>query len=119
VVATWKRTDTQTVALNADYASSSGANSGHWWGYSLYLNNKLSDDRDLNFRWSSIQDRAGIRGHGGSASSLTGTYKIKTGEATSLLFELRKDFSNIAFFQSDAGPKKERTTLTVGHTVRF
>lgn len=118
-VATWKRSDSQTFALNADYGTSSGANSGTWSGYSLYLNNKLSDERDFNIRWSSLQDRAGIRGHGGSISSLTGTYKIKTSEDTSLLFELRKDFSNTAFFQSDAGAKKERTTLTVAHAVRF
>lgn len=120
VVSTYTVSDKHTLAFNGDYASSAGANSGHWTGWSLFSNHTLSDKTDFSLRFSTVQDPNGLRGVGGSIGSLSGTYNFKTSDKSTLRLELRNDFANTPFFQSGAaGTSKSRTTLTIAHQIRF
>jgi hypothetical protein len=120
LIATYEVSDKHSLMLNADYASSKGANSGHWSGYSIYSNHHLSDTRDLNFRFSTVQDPQNLRGPATSISSLTGTYNLKTSEKTTWRMEARYDFANSSIFESSGSATRDnRTSLTLAYVVRF
>ncbi len=119
LVATYAASDKQAFVFNGDYASSAGANSGHWTGWSIFSNTKLSDKNDFSLRFSTLQDGNNLRGVGGSIGSLTGTFNIKTSDVSTLRLEARSDMANTSFFQSGSGSSKSRTTLTIAHQVRF
>lgn len=120
LIATYTLSDRQTLVFNGDYASSAGANSGHWSGYSIYSNHHLSDTRDASLRFSTVSDPQNLRGANGSISSWTGTYNMKMSEASTLRFELRYDMASTSIFQNGAaGMSNNRTTLTLAHVLRF
>ena len=120
LVATYTLSDKHTLAFNGDYASSAGANSGHWYGFSLNSNHKLSDKTDASIRFSTIKDPQNLRGAVGSVSSWTGTYNVKTGADTTFRFKLRFDQASSNLFENGAsGFSNNRTTLTIAHVIRF
>lgn len=118
LVATYTVSDKHTLVFNGDYASSAGANSGHWTGWSVFSNHKLGDN-NFSLRFSTLQDPNNLRGVGGSIGSLTGTYAMKTSDSSTLKLELRNDMANSNFFQTNAGSSKNRTTITIAHQIRF
>ena len=120
LIATYAVSDKQSLAFNGDFASSSGANSGHWYGMSLYSNHKLSDTNDASIRFSAIHDPQRLRSAGASVSSWTGTYNIKASSASTWRFELRFDQANTNLFENGAsGSSNSRTTVTIAHVIRF
>ncbi|MBS1700164.1 MAG: outer membrane beta-barrel protein [Armatimonadetes bacterium] len=120
LIATYTVSDKHTIMFNGDYASSAGANSGHWYGYSVYSNHKLSDSKDASIRFSIVNDPQMLRGAPGSISSWTGTYNVRTTEASTIRLELRFDQANSNYFQNGAaGFSNNRTTLTIAQVLRF
>lgn len=120
LIATYAVSDRHSIVFNGDYASSAGANSGHWYGYSIYSNHKLSETSKGSLRFSTIQDPKNLRGAAGSISSWTGTYDLHTNPASTLRLELRYDMASTSMFQSGtAGMSNNRTTLTIAHVLRF
>lgn len=120
LIATYTFSDKHMLAFNGDYASSAGANSGHWSGYSIYSNHRLSDGKDFSVRFSTIQDPQNLRGANGSVSSWTATYNLKASQASTLRFELRYDMASSDLFQEGtSGFSNHRTTLTLAHVLRF
>ena len=119
LIATYAVSDKHTLMFNGDYASSSGANSGHFYGYSLYSNHKLSDKNDFSFRFSTVQDPQNLRGARGSVSSWTGTYNMKSSEDTTWRLEVRLDEASTNMYETSGTPKNNRTTITIAHVIRF
>lgn len=109
------------VAFNVDYASSVGAtNGGNWNGEVLYLHQQLDATKALGLRLDRMDDSSGLRsGSPITLESVTGTYDWGVSKNATLRFELRHDIANHAFFNSDSGAKKERTTATVAAIVKF
>jgi hypothetical protein len=119
-IASYAVSDRHSILFNADYASSSGANSGHWYGYTFYSNHKLSDSKKASLRFSTIQDPQNLRGAAGSISSWTGTYDMQMSAASTLRLELRYDLASSSMFQNGvSGFSNNRTTLTIAHVLRF
>jgi hypothetical protein len=120
LIATYVVSDRHSLVFNGDYASSSGANNGHWYGLSLNSNHKLSEMSDASVRFSAFHDPDGLRGTGASISSWTGTYNLKTSTASTFRFEFRLDQASASIFESGAsGFSKNRATLTIAHVLRF
>ena len=119
LIATYAVSDKHSLMLNADYASAAGANSGHFYGYSLYSNHKLSDKNDLSFRFSTVKDPQNLRGAQGSINSWTGTFNMKSSENTTWRLEFRLDQASSNLFETSGAPKNNRSTITIAHVIRF
>lgn len=109
------------VTFNTDYASAVGAtNDGTWNGEVIYLRHTFNDKQATGVRIERVEDRKGLRaGIPVKLYSITGNYDWTVAKNATLRFELRHDVADSSFFNSDSGPKKERTTATVGGIVKF
>jgi hypothetical protein len=109
------------VVFNVDYASSAGAtNGGNWNGEVLYLHHQVDTNRAVTLRLDRMDDTSGLRsGAPITFESITGTYDWTVAKNSTLRFELRHDLASQAFFNSDGGPKKDRTTATAAVIVKF
>src|ERR1044072_3576748 len=109
------------LAFNLDYGQAFDTpNRGTWNGEVVYAKHQISPTQAAALRFERVEDKDGLRvGAPMQFHSLTGTYDHSFTDHLTLRFELRKDFASGAFFNSDSGPKKDRTTLTAAAAVKF
>lgn len=120
-IASYQITPATKVAFNVDYANSDKApNRGKWNGEVLYLRHQLKPNQAIGVRLDRMEDTDGLRtGSPVLFHSLSGTYDYTINNNFTLRFEVRRDFASHSFFNSDNGPKKERTTLTAALIAKF
>lgn len=109
---------TLKLALNADYLDSKGMGKSN--GIAVYARKTLNARSAAAFRGEHVEDLDGFRtGFATTYNTLTGTYDYNVGSNLTLRFEVRHDMAGEAAFNSDAGLKKERTTLTFAQVIKF
>ena len=120
-VASRQVTPMTKVAFNLDYASAKGAtNDGNWNGEVLYFRRQINQGQAASLRLDRMEDSAGLRvGMPITLESITGTYDRTLAKNATLRFEVRHDIASAAFFNSDSGPKKHRTTVMAAAILRF
>jgi hypothetical protein len=120
-IAAQQLTPDTKIGLNVDWASSKDApNKGNWNGQGFYVKHQLNPEQALAFRLDRMEDTDGLRsGTPILFHSLTGTADWAIADSWTLRLELRKDFASKAFFNSDSGLTKDRTSITVAAIVRF
>jgi hypothetical protein len=110
------------LGINADYADvkSDGGPSGKFRGILGTLRAQINDKFAAAVRYETVSDPNGLRsGLDGRFNSLTGGVEYSFNPSSVLRFEVRADNSNQNVFESDNGPKKTRTTLTLAHILKF
>lgn len=112
------------LALNADYASAKGVSvgdpGGHFSGIAGYVHNQFTPTIAGTLRYESVSDPNGLRtGFDSHINSLTATVEFNVTSNALFRLELRRDTANQDLFESDSGPKDQRTTLTLAHIVKF
>lgn len=114
-------TPTIKVAFNFDHATASGgSNDGSWNGEVLYFKHQMSPTQTAALRLDRFEDRDGLRtGMPMQLHSVTGTYDRAINGHVSLRAEIRRDLASQPFFNSNTGPTKERTTLTLAAVIKF
>ncbi|MFI5386409.1 MAG: outer membrane beta-barrel protein [Fimbriimonadales bacterium] len=120
-IASKQMTPSTKLVFNVDYASSVGpTNGGHWNGEVLYLRHQLNASQAAGLRVERMEDSNGLRvGLPITFNSFTGTYDRTINKYATLRFEVRHDIANSDFFDSNSGPRKDRTTATVAAIVKF
>jgi len=116
-----KLTDKTAIALNVDYATADGAtNDGVWNGEVIYLKHQIKPAHSAGLRFDRFEDTDGLRtGTPVQLYSVTGNYDWAVCEHAVLRFEVRRDFATQAFFNSDSGPSRNRTTLSMAAIFKF
>lgn len=120
-IASRQITPSTKLVFNVDYASSVGAtNGGNWNGEVLYLRHQINASQAAGLRVERMEDSDGLRvGLPVTFKSLTGTYDWTVNKSATLRFEVRHDIANTDFFNSNSGPRKDRTTATFAAIVKF
>jgi hypothetical protein len=107
------------LAFDETYASA--VDKGTWNGQAVYYRRQIESRQAAAVRVERAEDTNGLRFYNGGMllDSITGTYDY--GVSKNLLFrtELRRDISNLPFFNSSSGPAKQRTTLSFAQIVKF
>jgi hypothetical protein len=109
------------IAFNVDYANSDSApNRGKWNGEVLYVRHQLKPNQALSGRLERFEDSDGLRtGAPVQLYSATATFDYTFTKNITGRFELRHDLASQSFFNSNSGPKTNRTTLTAAAVVKF
>jgi len=112
------------LALNADYGSANGVSagdpSGHFSGIAGYVKNQFSPSLAGTLRYETVSDPNGLRtGFDSHLNSITACVEYSVTSNALFRLELRRDTANQNLFESDSGPKDQRTTLTLAHIVKF
>jgi hypothetical protein len=115
--ATWKLCDKITLGINADYGHEALAiapdQSAQWSGVALYVIYAFSDRFSLGFRAERFDDRQGARtGIPQTLKEVTLTPTFKVGKHWVFRGDLRRDWSDKAVFQEDAGYIRHQPTAS-------
>lgn len=121
LIVSYQLSDKTKVALNIDHAHAvGGANDGSWNGEVVYVKHQVSADKTAAFRFERMEDQNGLRaGLPIQFYSATGNYDWALHKNVVLRLELRRDFASQAFFNSDSGLTRNRTTISFAAIVKF
>lgn len=124
LIATYQVNPSLKLALNADYASvkavDPGDPSGHFRGIAGYATEQISKTLGATIRYESVSDPDRLRsGVDGLFHSVTGTLRYDYAPNAQLRLEVRHDEANRDVFESENGPRKARTTVTLAHIFKF
>lgn len=111
------------LSLNADYGVVEGDGAqagGHFSGFTFTGKTQLNSKLSATLRFDTASDPNNIRASG-AATYTSGTAGLEYTASPSSLFriEFRQDYSNKNSFESDTTAKKNRSTLTLAHILKF
>ena len=114
---------TTKVALNASYATVTqgpASGQGNWSGVEGILRHSFGGRSAAALRVERFFDTNGLRtGVAQSLDAVTLTYDFNPVKAMTLRLELRRDFSNVPYFQTSGGLSRARTTLCLAQVFAF
>ena len=116
--ATYQASAALKLAANADYGSAAGK--GNWSGVAVYGTLSVGSKDSACARLEVFNDSSGLRtGIRQELREVTLSWNHNVCKNLLVQGELRRDFSNQAFFVTNAAPSRARTTLTLAAIVKF